>query len=115
MNRFEATAEINIGPVVICSLIFFLAAAVLFLIADKTLPALIVAMIPIAVILAAYPRLALYFYIFTLFIHYYPIPGTTILLIDLVTLLFLTSYLIDFLLKGRSYLQVPGIISYFLI
>jgi O-antigen ligase len=104
-----------LGPFFVGAIMIFLCAAAILLAADRAVPALLAAMIPAAFVLAAYPRLSLYLYIFTLFIHYYPLPGSTVLLLDLVTLLLLASYAIDFLLKGNSVMKVPGIINYFLV
>ncbi|MEP0827310.1 MAG: hypothetical protein HRF51_02210, partial [bacterium] len=101
-----------LGPFFVGAIMIFLCAAAILLAADRAVPALLAAMIPAAFVLAAYPRLSLYLYIFTLFIHYYPLPGSTVLLLDLVTLLLLASYAIDFLLKGNSVMKVPGIINY---
>ncbi len=115
MNEISGGRGALLGPVFIGTLMFFLSVGAILFAAGKTVPALLIAMMLAAFILAAHPRLAIYLYIFTLFIHYYPIPGSTVLLLDLVTLLLLASYAIDYLLKGQAFIKAPGIINYFLI
>ena len=112
MSKMEITENIALGPIVVVTLLFFFAVSALFLIAGKIVMALGVAGIPIAFILATHPRLSIYTYIFTLFIHYYPIPGSTILLIDFVTLVFLASFVIDYLLNLRPNIRYPGVVAH---
>jgi O-antigen ligase len=79
------------------------------LISQRVIPALFLISLPFIVIIACHTRIAIYLYLFSLPIFWAPFAGSGILLIDLVSVLLIAAFIIDYLLKYKVSLEIPKI------
>ena len=105
----------TISKVIISIIFLFILGGVALLISGKPSYAVVCLGIPIIVAFISHPRAAIYLYIFSMFIFIYPTSSSQLLLIDIVAIVLLVSFGVDFLLKGRISLKIPSIVKYGLI
>jgi len=93
---------------------FILIASMVFLMTDfNAIPALILAL-PVTFLLVSSTRLTAYLLIFSIYFSIRLIHSPSLLLCDSIALLFMASFAIDFLLKGKPCLKFPSIYKYYL-
>jgi O-antigen ligase len=99
----------RMNVVAMASIIIPIILGLIFLLIQRTMPALLLFAFPFIILVLCYPRMTLYLYILTLPIFLAPFTGSGILLIDLVSILLVAAFIVDFLLKSKVSLEIPGI------
>ena len=110
--RINNDGDLIISWTVLSIILLFIAGGVTFLIAGKLGLAVGLMAIPVVIAIISYPKAAIYLYIFSLFIYLYPATSLHLLFIDIVSLLFLASFAIDFLVRAKGSVMIPSVIRY---
>ncbi|MCX6826412.1 MAG: O-antigen ligase family protein [candidate division Zixibacteria bacterium] len=103
------------GTAIVSAILIFILGGIVFLMNGKIPLAFVYFGIPFLIVIISYPRAAIYLYIFSLFIFICLSSNPPLMLIDIAALMFLASFGVDFLLKGKTFLRVPSIVKYGLV
>jgi hypothetical protein len=95
-------------------LFFLLAASLFFYITDKDMVAVLILALPAALLLVSSTRIAAYLFVVSIYFVMRLNQNSPLLLSDVMALMLMAAFAIDFLLKGRTVLSFPSIYKYYL-
>ncbi len=96
-------------------LIFLMIVSLALLLADKGMTAALILALPAALLLVSSTRLTAYLFVFSIYIAMRLNQNPPLILSDVMALMLMASFAVDYLLKGKTELSFPSIYKYYTI